>query len=64
MKKPSAVQVEYWEAKLKRYGLTMEAGRTNWMDYGHKEADKGFEGQTAYKPTGESTEREWPQSMC
>jgi hypothetical protein len=69
MKKPSAVQVAYWEAKLKRYGLTEDRGRVSWIDYGHKVIDLDFDGRIAYRPptdktAGESSEREWPQSMC
>ena len=55
-----------WDAQLKRLGLTMDAGRANWLTYGHMIADLDFDGRVAIVPiTGESLERdEWPLSLC
>jgi hypothetical protein len=66
MKKPSKVQQEYWEGMLKRYGLTADAGRVNWLEYGHRVLDLDYDGRIAYRPkTGESLDgNEWPQSLC
>jgi hypothetical protein len=64
MNKPTAKMVEYWEAQLKRYGLTTDAGFVKWIDYGHRVIDLDFDGRIAYKPNAGEMETEWPQSMC
>lgn len=58
---------EYWEARLKRMGLTMNAGRQEWITYGHMISDIDFDGRVVYVPekSGESLEiGEWPVSLC
>jgi hypothetical protein len=56
----------YWEARLKRMGLTVDAGRANWIDYGHSVLKLDYDGRIAYvADPGESLERgEWPISLC
>jgi hypothetical protein len=56
----------YWEARLKRMGLTPDAGRVDWITYGHDTARMDFDGRHVFvPPTGESLELdEWPLSLC
>jgi len=65
---------EYWEARLKRMGLSMSAGEgvawqdgkpVRWLSYGHTVTDLDFDGRNTYTPTaGEIEERqEWPISL-
>ena len=69
----------YWEARLKRMGLSMEAGQAvtpdksqpggflRWLEYGHTVKDLDFDGRKTYRvlPSGESLELgEWPVSLC
>lgn len=58
----------YWDARLKRMGLTMDAGyNPNWLSYGHEVLDLDFDGRRVY--SGEKTigerliEDEWPVSL-
>ena len=56
----------YWEGRLKRMGLTEDAGRANWIDYGHSVLSLDWDGRIAYRVdnSGESLERgEWPVSL-
>lgn len=65
-KTPSAVRLQYWNDKLKGFGLTEDAGRKEWLSYGHVVNDLDFDGRNTYKPTtGErlETEDEWPISL-
>ena len=62
-------QPEYWEAKLKRMGLTLEAGRkigSESITYGHMVRTLDWDGRVTYEPpTGERLDNEeWPISMC
>ena len=57
----------YWEARLKRCGLGMDAGsHRDRITYGHMVADLDWDGKVTYvPPTGERLENEeWPISMC
>lgn len=59
MRKPTAAQTRYWEARLKRMGLSMERGHDpHVITYGHKIEDFGIlEGRVVYSPpTGERTD--------
>jgi hypothetical protein len=56
----------YWEARLKRMGLTVDAGRAEWISYGHDTARMDFDGRHVFVPaiSGESLELdEWPLSL-
>lgn len=58
----------FWEAKLKRMGLTMEAGRkigSESLTYGHMVADLDWDGKVTYEPPqGERLDNgEWPISL-
>lgn len=54
---------EYWDARLTRMGLSMEAGRHDWLAFGHRVSDLDFDGRKTY-PTGETEEViEWPISL-
>jgi len=61
---------EYWEAKLKRMGLSMNRGRSIGVEdltYGHLIEHFGaFEGSIVFDPpTGERLDNdEWPISLC
>jgi hypothetical protein len=37
-----ADQSTYWDARLAKIGLGMDAGRRNWIDYGYTLADLDF----------------------
>jgi hypothetical protein len=59
----------YWEARLKRMHLTMDAGShigTETICYGHSVLDLDYDGRITYKPpTGERLDnKEWPISLC
>ena len=59
MKKPTAAQTQYWEARLKRMGLGMDAGHSrSTITYGHMIEHFGeLEGKIIYSPpTGERTD--------
>lgn len=55
----------YWEARLTRMGLSVEAGRHDWLTFGHTPTDLNLDGGRTYKPTdGELEEtQEWPISL-
>lgn len=66
----------YWEDRLVRMGLSMEAGQAvvrdeaqpggflRWLEYGHEVSDLDFDGRNAYRTNGErSDDVEWPQSL-
>lgn len=65
MKKASVIQQAYWDTKLALYGLTEDAGRKDWISYGHEVTQLDTDGRKTYKPTaGESLEHEeWPISL-
>lgn len=65
VKKPKQADLDHWEARLKRMGLTMDAGRAGFITYGHMVADLDFDGRIAVVPaTGERLdENEWPISL-
>lgn len=50
MKQPTPVQREYWERQLARYGLSEDAGRVKWLEYGHSVLDRDFDGRIAFRP--------------
>lgn len=56
-----------WEARLKRMGLTMDAGHNRAViTYGHMVTDLDWDGKVTYTPpTGERLDNEeWPISLC
>lgn len=66
MQRPSTVQLKYWEDKLRRFKLSEESGRKEWLYYGHSVKDLDFDGRRTYKPSaGErlDSDREWPISL-
>lgn len=57
---------KYWEARLTRMGFSVEAGRHDWLSFGHVATDLDFDGRKTYTAaqTGESSElTEWPVSL-
>jgi hypothetical protein len=56
----------FWEARLKRAGLSMERGHDpHWLTYGHMVGDLDFDGRITYEPPqGERLDNgEWPISL-
>lgn len=66
--KQTRTDPEYWETRLKRMGITMDAGRkigSESITYGHMVADLDFDGKVTYRPPiGERLDNaEWPISL-
>jgi hypothetical protein len=56
---------QYWEARLKRMGLTVERAGPDWLIYGHDVSKLDTDGRKTFVPiTGETEELEWPMSLC
>ena len=66
-KRAEGAAQEYWEARLKKAGLTMDTGwNPDWLTYGHRIADLDFDGITTYavKQIGEGLDNgDWPISL-
>lgn len=62
---------EYWEGRLKRMGLSMEAGnpwkceetRVRRLSYGHIVNDLDFDGRQTYTAKDIEDRAEWPISL-
>jgi hypothetical protein len=53
----------YWEARLKRAGLSMEAGRSELISYGFTLKDLDFDGRNVRPTTADLERDEWPVSL-
>lgn len=67
-RRPSRKLTAQWEARLKAAGLSMEAGRREWISYGFTTAELDFDGRRIVRPItqglGEGLETsEWPVSL-
>ena len=66
---PRLLKPDYWEARLKRAGLSMEAGRSARISYGFTTSELDFDGRNVVRPEpitqerGEGLEYEWPVSL-
>jgi len=57
--------LQYWEKRLQRMGLGMEAGHVDWIEYGHLVNELDYDGKTAFRPRTERVREcdEWPVSL-
>lgn len=51
----------YWEARLTRMGLSAEAGRHNWLVYGHIATELDYDGRKTFTA---AQSREDSESNC